>query len=198
MRRGLRRIGSLMPMKKLASSSCSATGPPLAPSSARLRALLSKICAVKMPVSKATICATCSAVGAALAWAWPSVASTAWLCRLGSRPSHMMPLMKPRLVEGDGRREVDVMPEVGPGGPGGEPGLRVGVAVIGIVDRDDAVFGVVRNRNADAGQSLVGGQLVGAPPLLQCRHLVGRTGGPVDQAEERIGAARGIEARGRV
>ena len=65
-----------------------------------------------MPLSNATISANCAAVGGALPWAWPSVASIAWLVRLGSRPSHMIALKNPRLVDGNGRRYVETMPAV--------------------------------------------------------------------------------------
>ena len=66
-----------------------------------------------MPLSNATISATCAAVGGVLACAWPRVASIAWLLKLGSRPSHMIVLKKPRLVDGNGRRYVETMPVVG-------------------------------------------------------------------------------------
>src|SRR5262249_7848853 len=105
--------GSLMPTKKLASCRCRAVGPPVAPRASRAPAFVSTICAVQTPVSKAPLAGGWAGVGASSAGAWPRVASTAWLKRLGSRPSHMTALRKPRLVEGSGRRYMDTMPVVG-------------------------------------------------------------------------------------
>src|SRR6185437_4596898 len=100
-------------MKNFASCEDNATEPPLLLSPDNSFAFWSKAWAVNMPLSKATISATCAAVGGTAACAWPSVASVAWLARLGSRPSHMVALRKPRLVDGNGRRYADTIPEVG-------------------------------------------------------------------------------------
>ena len=59
--------------------------------------------------------------------AWPSVASTARLNRLGSRPSRMIVRRKPRLAARNGRRYDDTTPVVELCQPGG----RIGVAIMG-------------------------------------------------------------------
>src|SRR3990172_176346 len=95
------------------------TGPPVAPAASSRPALLSRYCALKMWVSKSTIWSSCSWVGLSTAWAWPSVALTAWVKRVGSRPSNMMLVMgeggpnemvlvlKFRLAERMGRRNTE-------------------------------------------------------------------------------------------
>src|SRR5258708_1662173 len=110
---GFNPTGSFTPTKNLESWSESAIGPPVAPRACRLPASSSKICAVKIPVSKSTICFCWSAVGAAVACAWMRVASMPCCARLDSRPSHMIVVRKPRLVDGRGRRYIDTIPVVG-------------------------------------------------------------------------------------
>src|SRR4029077_17063807 len=80
-------------------------------------AFLSKSCAVKIPDSNSTICCCCTVVGSVAACAWPLVASIDCCVRLGSRPSHMMVVRKPRFVDGSGRRYTDTIPVVGTDGP---------------------------------------------------------------------------------
>ncbi len=86
----------------------------------------SRTCAVDRLASKATISASCSGVGNDVAWAWPRVAwpacCTSASCsaavfspacigaskaRVFSRPSHITPVRKARLVDGSGRRNSD-------------------------------------------------------------------------------------------
>jgi hypothetical protein len=64
-------------------------GPPRPPSRSRWPASESTSCAANVPVWKATIAATCAAVGMCRSWAWLRAASAAWSLSEEKRPSHI-------------------------------------------------------------------------------------------------------------
>ena len=71
----------------------------------------------------------------------------------------------------------------------GEPGDGIGIAIVGIIHVRDDELRIRRDRKADPDQTLVGQQFVGLLFGGGGRDIVARTGGAVDDAEDRIGAA---------
>ena len=79
-------------------------GPPFAPCAVRSPARLSSDCAVNSDVSRAHDLLQLRIRRRTVGWVCTRVASLAWVCKSGSRPSHMIPLRNFKLVEGSGRR----------------------------------------------------------------------------------------------
>ena len=80
----------------------------------------------------------------------------------------------------------------------GKAGDGIGIAVVGIIHGRDGELRVRRNRQADSDQTLVDQQFVGFLFGGECRDIVARTRGAVDQPEDRVGTAACRKAGGNV
>ena len=146
-----------------------------------------------MPLSNATISAICAAVGGCGRLGVPErrVLGLALEAGLAAVPHE-----RGQELEIGGRQRAPVDREGGVGRVG-EAGHRTGVATVRIdhlrhLELQDRR---IRHRQADPDQALVDQQRIGLPPGGRRRDIVARTGGAVDQAEDRIGAAALREAR---